>query len=99
MNTATFMKGEIVNTVVCGYCQNNVETMRDRYWFHSRKSGVKYPLFLHGECGIKIFNQNENIWTFHNLGKQHSNKIITPTELKKEVEIDEVIYEQGKLNV
>jgi hypothetical protein len=93
------MKGDYMNTVVCGYCQDNVETMRDRYWYHSTKTGTKYPLFIHGSCGVKIFEQNENIWTFHNLGKQHSKAIITPTEMKKEVEIDEVIYEQSKLNI
>jgi len=88
-----------MKTVVCGYCSQEVETMKDRYWYFSKRTNAKYPLFVHSSCGVKIFEMNENIWSFHNLGKQRTNVIITPMELKKEVEIDEVIYEQGKLKI
>lgn len=88
-----------MNNVICGYCEQQIEAMNKRYWFFNTKKKISYPLFVHSSCGVKIFEQSENIWTFHNLGKQHSKAIITPTEMKKEVEIDEVIYEQSKLNI
>lgn len=86
-----------MNNVICGYCEEHIETMNKRYWFFNTKKKISYPLFVHNSCGVKIFEQSENIWAFHNKGKQFTNHKVTTAELAKEVAIDEVIYEQRKL--
>ena len=86
-----------MNNVICGYCEQQIEAMNKRYWFFNTKKKISYPLFVHSSCGVKIFEQSENIWAFHNKGKQFTNLTVSTAELAKEVAIDEVIYEQGKL--
>jgi hypothetical protein len=63
-----------VNTVYCGYCQNEVMS-DDRYPIYLRSKGVSIPAYLHNSCGVKVGNLGENVWHFHKLSWTYQKKI------------------------
>ena len=47
-----------MNEVICGHCEQDIMSLRDRYWHIAKK---KYPLFVHNNCGVKLISQGESI--------------------------------------
>ena len=80
-----------MNGIICGYCDQEAVSLKDRYWYIAKK---KYPLYVHNSCGVKLVSHGENIWTYHRLGKDKTAHADYLESL-----IEDVHYEQTKLSI